>query len=155
MPHQLSFERIVSASAHDLYEGWTNPKILVRWFTPDPWRTTEAEIDAVPGGIFRTVMEGPDGERNEGSGCVLEAIPGKRFTWTSALGPHFAPNEMGEGEFPFTATIELETVEQGTRYKVIAHHANENSMRQHAEMGFEQGWNAALDQLLEVIAGNR
>jgi len=76
----LSFERVVAPSANDLYDGWTRPEMLVQWFTPAPWRTTEAEVDTVPGGIFRTVMCGPDGERNEGTGCVLEAIPGERFS---------------------------------------------------------------------------
>lgn len=70
----LVLELTVSISAEQLWQGWTDATMLKKWFTPAPWITTEAEIDPRPGGIFRTVMNGPDGERNEGTGCVLEAI---------------------------------------------------------------------------------
>ena len=151
MAFDLSFQRIVAPSANDLYGGWTRPELLVRWFTPAPWRTTEAEVDAVPGGISRTVMCGPDGERNEGIGCVLEAVPGERFSWTNLMGPGFTPNELGEGDFGFTATISFETVAEGTRYVATVRHVDESGMRAHEQMGFTQGWNAALDQLIDLL----
>ena len=72
--HDLVLEREVPVSAENLWNGWTNPDVIVKWFTPKPWVTTEAEINLVPVGIFRTVMCGPDGERNEGDGCVLEVV---------------------------------------------------------------------------------
>ena len=59
--HDLVLEREVPVSAENLWNGWTNPDVIVKWFTPKPWVTTEAEINLVPGGIFRTVMCGPDG----------------------------------------------------------------------------------------------
>ena len=151
----LVLERVVRHKAHDLWRGWTDPKMLVQWFTPDPWRTTEAEVDLMPGGIFRTVMEGPDGERNEGSGCVLVAEVGKLFVWTSGLGPGFRPQEKPEGGFLFTAIIEFEDLEEGSRIKATGRHASREDARLHEEMGFHVGWGAALDQLLDVIDGSR
>ncbi|MEY3617575.1 MAG: hypothetical protein RL726_273 [Actinomycetota bacterium] len=155
MSFDLSFQRIVAPSAKDLYDGWTRPELLVQWFTPAPWRTTEAEVDTVPGGIFRTVMCGPDGEHNEGTGCVLEAVPGERLSWTNLMGPDFAPNELGEGDFGFTATISFQTVADGTRYSATVRHVDEAGMRAHEQMGFHDGWNAALDQLVELLRNLR
>lgn len=155
MGHHLSIERIVDASPADLYRGWTDPGVVVRWFTPDPWRTVEADIDPRPGGVFRTVMEGPDGERHEGAGCVLEAVADRRFTWTNALGPGFEPNLIGNPGFAFSATMEFVPVEGGTLYRATARHSDAATKQMHVEMGFEPGWNAALDQLLAVIAGTR
>ncbi|MFN5605458.1 MAG: SRPBCC domain-containing protein, partial [Actinomycetes bacterium] len=96
-----------------------------------------------------------DGERNEGTGCVLEAVPGERFSWTNLMGPGFAPNELGEGDFGFTATISFEAVADGTRYSATVRHVDEAGMRAHEQMGFHDGWNAALDQLVELFRNLR
>lgn len=148
----LTFERVVDVAAARLWAGWTDPELIVQWFTPAPWVTTEAEVEAWPGGIFRTVMRGPDGERNEGSGCVLEAVPGERLVWTNALERGFRPVPTPSApDFHFTATIELEPVSGGTRYRATVRHSSAADAHAHAEMGFEPGWNAALDQLVALV----
>lgn len=155
MAFDLRIERVVPISADELYAGYVDTELLKQWFTPVPWRTTEAEVDAVPGGIFRTVMCGPDGERNEGTGCVLDARPGRRFAWTNLMGPNFEPLPLGEGEFGFTVTIDFEPVGEGSRYSAVVRHVDEAGMRTHDEMGFHDGWNAALDQLVELMTRRR
>ena len=40
----LVLDRVVPTAAEDLWRGWTDPATLMRWFTPAPWRTTEAEM---------------------------------------------------------------------------------------------------------------
>lgn len=148
----LGFERVVPVGAADLWRGWTEPALLTRWFTPAPWVTLEAEIDPRPGGIFRTVMAGPDGERSEGAGCVLVAEPGRRLVWTSALGPGFRPVPASDEGFAFTATIEFTEVAGATRYRATVRHASAEDAATHAEMGFEAGWGAALDQLVALLS---
>jgi uncharacterized protein YndB with AHSA1/START domain len=150
--HDLVLERTVPITAAQLWKGWTDPTTIVQWFTPAPWVTEEAEIEAIPGGIFRTVMSGPDGERNEGSGCVLEAIENARFVWTSALGPGFRPVAPSSDGFLFTAIIEFEPVDNGTLYRATARHSTAADAATHAEMGYEQGWGAALDQLVALYS---
>lgn len=150
-PFDLVLERVVATSAADLWRGWTDPSVLVKWFTPAPWVTSSAEIDPVPGGIFATVMTGPDGERNEGAGCVLVGEPSRRFVWTSALGPGFTPVDASAEGFLFTAIIDLEPVADGTLYRATARHSNQTDADMHAEMGFEAGWGAALDQLVALF----
>ncbi|NDF82929.1 MAG: hypothetical protein EB130_07195, partial [Actinobacteria bacterium] len=58
----LTFQRVVPVTAEQLWQGWTHGPTLMKWFTPAPWKTIDAEIDPRPGGIFRTVMRGPNGE---------------------------------------------------------------------------------------------
>ena len=45
------FERQVDLSPDEMWRAWTDPVLLVQWFTPAPWRTLEAEVDAWLGGI--------------------------------------------------------------------------------------------------------
>ncbi|MFM8266355.1 MAG: SRPBCC domain-containing protein, partial [Acidimicrobiia bacterium] len=96
----LTFQRVVPVTAAQLWQGWTHAPTLMKWFTPAPWKTIDAEIDPRPGGIFRTVMRGPNGETGGGGvGCVLDAVPNERFVWTTALGPGYTPNAVPEGGF--------------------------------------------------------
>jgi uncharacterized protein YndB with AHSA1/START domain len=46
--------------------------------------------------------------------------------------------------------IELTDVGGGTCYTATVIHADEAGSKQHAAMGFEQGWGIALDQLVAM-----
>ena len=147
----LVLEREVACSVEHLWRGYTDPDLLKKWFTPAPWKTIDAEIDPRPGGIFRTVMQGPDGETNAGTGCVLVAEPHRRFVWTSALGPGFRPLEASDEDFFFTAVLEFSPTRAGALYRATAVHRTPAEARTHAEMGFHEGWGAALDQLVVLF----
>ena len=160
--YDLTFERVVPVTAAQLWQGWTDSATLMKWFTPAPWRTVDAEIDPCPGGIFRTVMQGPNGESGGGGvGCVLEAVPNRRFVWTTALGPGFVPNAPVEGGFHFTGILEFLPVDGnlgsgatstgGMLYRATGRHATQAEADQHAAMGFEVGWGLALDQLVALF----
>lgn len=155
-PRDLVLTRDLDISPEAVWHAWTTPETYGHWFCPKPWETTECEIDLQPGGIFRTVMEGPDGERNEGSGCILVAEPNRRLLWTAALGPGYTPNDFSEGGFPFSAEITLEPIDGGTRYTARAMHPTAEAAASHDEMGFTVGWGIVIDQLVayeKSIAG--
>ncbi|HMV70157.1 MAG TPA: SRPBCC family protein [Myxococcota bacterium] len=142
----LVLERVIPVSVEQVWRAWTDPTQVVRWFTPAPWRTTLCEIDLRPGGAFRTVMEGPNGERFDGAGCYLLIEPNRRLVWTDALRPGFRP---GPEPF-FTGDLRLAPDGAGTRYTAIARHADASARERHAQMGFYVGWGAALDQLVAL-----
>jgi uncharacterized protein YndB with AHSA1/START domain len=93
----LTLVRTVDVPPSFVWDAWTQPELLKRWFCPLPWQTVEAEIDLRPGGIFRTVMRGPDGTEFPNTGCFLEVVPARRLVWTGALGPDFRPQVFGPG----------------------------------------------------------
>ncbi len=147
----LTFERIVDVPKELIWKVWTQPEHLMPWFCPLPWHTIACEIDLRPGGLFRTVMRSPEGQEFPNVGCFLETIENERLTWTNALLPAFRPvtHKAGESvDFLFTATIQLATHGTGTRYTATVRHCDEAGCRQHAEMGFHEGWGVALDQLV-------
>ena len=153
--YDLSFQRVVPVEPGDIWRCWTQPEHLMPWFCPLPWQTVECEIDLRAGGVFRTVMLSPEGQRLPNLGTYLEIIPNRRLVWTNALEPGFRPSALlsetpCEG-FAFTAIIELEPVDAGTKYSARVLHADEAGMKRHATMGFEQGWGKALDQMLAYI----
>lgn len=148
----LVLERIVDVPPALVWKAWTTPEIMVKWFTPAPWKTVSVEIGLHPGGIFKTVMQSPEGEIfDHGAGCVLEVVEGSRMVWTSALGPGYRPVALPEGpaNFVFTAIISIEAHGTGTKYTAVVMHSDEAGATKHKEMGFHEGWGAAFDQLVE------
>ncbi len=120
----LMLERTVDVPVDLVWRAWTEPKHLMPWFTPAPWKTVDCEIDLRPGGIFRTVMRSPEGQDMNNIGCYLEVIENERLIWTSALQPGFRPTPRSD-EMLFTAVISLEPQGKGTRYTAVAIHSNE------------------------------
>lgn len=147
----LELEREVDVPPELVWKAWTTPEMLTQWFTPKPWETPRCEIDLRPGGIFRTVMRSPEGDESDNAGCYLEIVPNERLVWTAALAPGFRPQA---GPMPFTAIIELQpNGAGGTRYRAIAMHQDPEGRKEHADMGFSDGWGASLDQLVEYVKG--
>jgi len=92
-------------------------------------------------------MRSPEGEVMPADpGCYLEVVENRKLVFTDALGPGFRP----KGVAFMTAVILLEPKGSGTRYTAIAMHADPDGKTKHEEMGFHNGWNAALDQLVEL-----
>jgi uncharacterized protein YndB with AHSA1/START domain len=147
----LVLERVVPVAPERVWRAWTDPEKLKQWFCPRPWRTVECQIDLRPGGLFRTVMQSPEGEAMEpNTGCYLEVVPNELLVWTGALEPGFRPVQH-DGDVPvFTAIIAIEPAEGGSRYTAIAMHRDPAGAAKHKEMGFHEGWGAALDQLVEA-----
>ena len=148
----LVLERTVDVAPSFVWDAWTRPGLLKQWFCPKPWQTVDAEIELAPGGIFRTVMRGPDGTEFENIGCYLEVVPGRRLMWTGALGPDYRPQAVGPAApFVMTAIIDIEpTPSGGTKYTATVLHADASSREKHEAMGFRHGWSAALDQLVAL-----
>ncbi len=152
----LHFCREVSLSPAQIWEGWTNPTILMKWFCPQPWKVVECDIDLRPGGSFRTVMQSPEGERTpEDAGTFLLIEPYQRLIWTNSLGPNFRPKPNSNNQhlgFFFVVDLILSPLTNGsTRYSATVMHQDEASRSAHEEMGFQEGWGVALDQLVELM----
>jgi uncharacterized protein YndB with AHSA1/START domain len=158
----LTFTRTVGVPKEAVWRCWTEPQLLLPWFCPKPWTTIACEIDLRPGGIFSSTMQSPEGVvMPTGVGCILEVVPNQRFTWTSALLPDYRPNltlekcGTDDAGFMFTAAIELAdhptASGMGTQYTATVKHADPAGCQRHADMGFEAGWGAALDQMVAMI----
>lgn len=153
MDSDLTISRLIAAPRAAVWAAWADPRLLEQWFCPRPWRAEVLAFDLRPGGAFRTVMHGPDGQRHdEGGGCFLDVAPGERIVFTSVLDEGWRPvTGSNEGcSLPMTAIITLSDEGDGTRYEARVLHANAEDARKHAEMGFEPGWGAAIAQLQDV-----
>lgn len=151
----LVLERTVPVSPAKVWAAWTQPELMVQWFTPAPWKTASAEVDLRPGGANCVTMESPEGERFPNTGCYLVVEPERLLVFTSVMGADFRPTTPANGaeDMPFTGRIELSpTANGGTIYRAIAMHADSEGRARHEAMGFHDGWGAALDQLVALMS---
>lgn len=146
--HELSFTRVLHAPVSRVWAAWTVPELLMPWFCPKPWQVTACDIDLHPGGAFRTLMHGPNGESNDLLSCYLVVEPERHLVWTNALQPGYAPATK-----PWcTCAVELFALSGNeTRLTARAMHADSATCEEHAAMGFPQGWHVALDQMMAIF----
>ena len=78
----LVIEREFEASPERIYEAWTTPEILQRWWGPEGVGIPDLDLDVREGGAWTTTMKSDQGERIV-SGKYVTLEPPNRlvFTW--------------------------------------------------------------------------
>jgi len=143
--HELSITRFIAAPPEKVWDVLANRQ--EEWWCPKPWYAKIDEQDRRPGGVCNMTMYGPDGEVAPQIGIYLAYEEGKRFVSTDTV--RFDGDFVPNGPF-LIGFWEVEPEGTGTRYTARARHWTEEAMKQHADMGFLEGWNACTDQLQEI-----
>jgi len=145
---ELVLERLVDVDPDKLFRAWTEPELLVQWFTPKPWTTSSAQLDVRPGGSSLIIMRSPEGHEFPNRGIYLDIIKNKRIVFTDAFVDAWAPSEK-----PFmTATITFNAEGGQTKYVARVQHWSVADREAHEKMGFHEGWSKATDQLVTVAS---
>ena len=145
---ELLLTRLIDAPPASVFRCWTEPELIVQWFTPPPWKTIHAEIDLRAGGASLIVMQGPDGTEMPNHGVYLEVVRHERLVFTDAYSAGWVPADK-----PFFTGILTFADEGGkTRYTARARHWTVQDCDQHEKMGFHEGWGIATDQLAALAA---
>ncbi len=145
---ELVLTRLIDAPREKLFRCWTEPALIVRWFTPPPWKTVHAELDARSGGASYIVMQGPDGTQMPNRGVYLEVVRNERFVFTDAYTTAWQPSAKPF----FTGVLTFEDEDGKTRYTARARHWTVEDCIAHENMGFHKGWDIATDQLAEIAS---
>src|ERR1700674_4869075 len=77
--------RIFDAPRKLVFEAWTKPERLARWFGPKGFTMPICEMDFRPGGAFRFVMRGPDGKDYPFDGVYLEILEPERIVFKGII----------------------------------------------------------------------
>lgn len=146
--HELTLTRLIAAPRAAVYRCWTEPALIVQWFTPSPWKTIAAETDLRAGGSSVITMQGPDGTQMPNRGTYLEVVPNERIVFTDAYTSAWVPSAKPF----FTCILSFEDEAGQTRYTARARHWNAEDCAAHERMGFHAGWGIATDQLAALAA---
>lgn len=145
--YELKIDLVLDAPREKLFRCWTDPALLKQWFAPKPWTISSAEMDVRPGGTSLVVMRSPEGQEFPNPGLFLEIVPNEKIVMTDGLTAGYRP----AGKPFMVAEVLFEDAGAGkTRYVARAMHWSEESLEQHKQMGFYEGWTATARQLEEL-----
>jgi len=145
--YELTISRLLNAPRSAVWQAWSDPKQLAKWWCPRPWTTEVRGFDLRPGGVFYTLMRGPDGDTSDNPGVFLEILPQERIVFTSSLLEGWRPATPW---LAMTAIVTMEDEAKSTRYTARVLHKDEEDQRKHEEMGFHEGWGICIEQLGEL-----
>jgi uncharacterized protein YndB with AHSA1/START domain len=140
----LTISRSFNAPPERLFRAWTTPDELKQWWGPHGMTTPICEIDARPGGIFRTVMRDASGTEYPNTGVFTAVDRPRRLVFSEET-----------TEAPFAGAFAAITFEdQGGRTLLTAHwrHQSAADRDAHERMGFHDGWGQMFDRLGAFLA---
>src|SRR5665213_1909733 len=74
-PLAMIGSRLIDAPRDLVWSVWTDPKHLSRWWGPDGFRTTTSRFEFKVGGVWRFVMQGPDGRDYDNRVTFDQIVP--------------------------------------------------------------------------------
>ena len=86
-PISLRVVRTFAAPAAQVFEAWTRPELMMRWFCPRGFTMLSVEIDLRVGGVWRSRMQSPAGDEYIQHGVYQAIVVPKRLVFTQVWEP--------------------------------------------------------------------
>jgi len=134
----LSITRIFDAPRHLVFEAWTNPKHLKRWFAAHGFDIPDAQWQMQPGGKWHSSMSKPNGVLLKMGGVCQEIVPDKKLVFT-----HAWDEETGGTGHETVITVTFE--DQGE--KTLMHFHQAFFLSKEVRDDHRTGWTEFLERL--------
>src|SRR5215467_7742681 len=140
---EVVLTRVFDAARHLVWDAFTKPELLKRWFGPRGWALVVCEVDLRVGGGFRFVLRGPDGREMGMRGVYKEIVPPERSV-------HMESFDDYPGESQVTAVL----VEQGGKTTLTATilYPSREVRDIVLKSGMEHGAAESYEKLAELLA---
>ena len=140
---EIVMTRVFDAPRRLVFDAFSKPELLKRWFGPRGWSLVVCEVDLKVGGGFRFVMRGPDGKDMGMRGVYRELVPPERSV-------HMESFDDYPGESKVTSVL----VEEGgkTTLTVTVLYPSKEVRDIVIKSGMEHGAAESYDKLAELLA---
>jgi uncharacterized protein YndB with AHSA1/START domain len=139
------------AGAERIWEMWSDPRKLERWWGPPSYPATFVDHDLTPGARATYFMTSPEGQKYHGWWRIEEVDPPNRLRFEDG----FADDEgKPSAEMPAgIATVTITEADGTTTMSIESKFGTREGMEQVLEMGMEQGMVEALGQIDALLVG--
>jgi uncharacterized protein YndB with AHSA1/START domain len=140
---EIVMTRVFDAPRQMVFDAFSKPELLKRWFGPRGWSLVVCEVDFKVGGGFRFVLRGPDGRDMGMRGVYREIAAPERSVHMESFDDYPGESQVTavftehEGKTTLTATVLYPSKE--VRDIVI-------------KSGMEHGAAESYDKLAELLA---
>ncbi len=141
----LRLERTFAASPEEVFDAWTNPTVLERWWAAQPtWTSPGCEVDLRVGGRYVLRMQDDVSGRVYAVGGEYREVDRPHrlvytWCWEGKDGPH--PGEV--------SVVSVEFRAEGDGTTVVLDHSELAS--EESRVGHGAGWEGSLDNLARRI----
>src|ERR1700736_4686559 len=139
---EVVLTRVFDAPRRLVFDAFSKPELLKRWFGPRGWSLVVCEVDFRVGGGFRFVLRGPDGNEMGMRGVYREIVPHERSV-------HMESFDDYPGESQVTAIF----VEQAgkTTLSATVRYPSKEVRDIVLKSGMEHGAAESYDKLAELL----
>ena len=138
----VTIERVYDAPISLVWEAWTSPEHIAKWWGPQGMETKIVEHNFKVGGSWKYTMMMPDGNPFVTEGEYLEIVPQEKIVTTGNFRP------MTEG---VELHILLEDMNGKTKFTFKVVHNTEEYKLQQEKMGIYNGWGSTFDRLEDLL----
>ena len=141
---EIVLTRTFGAPRRLVFDAFTKPLLLKRWFGPRGWSLVVCEVDLRVGSGFRFVLRGPDGRDMGMSGVYREIVPPERYVHTESF-----------VDYPGESVVTAVWVVEGDKTTLTATvlYASQEVRDAVIRSGMEHGAAESYDRLAEMLAG--
>lgn len=139
---EIVLTRVFDAARHLVWDAFTRPELLKRWFGPRGWSLVVCEVDLRVGGAFRFVLRGPDGTDMGMRGVYREIEP-----------PHRSVHTESFDDYPGESTVTTILTEQDGKTTLTATvlYPSQEIRDAVIQSGMEHGAAETYDKLAEML----
>lgn len=138
----LTLKRTFNAPIELVWEAWTKPEHLVRWWAPKGMEVKVVHHEFKVGGRWKYVIPMPDGSEFISEGVYSEIDAPKKLVTSADFKP------VTEGVI---LQVLLEEAGNKTNFTFSVIHPTEEYCRQQEKMGFYNGWGTAFERLEQLV----
>lgn len=142
--------RVLDAPRALVWQAWTRPEHVARWWGCEGFEVARCELDPTPGGAFRLDLLGPDGTLHPCRGRFREVVEPERLVFE---GDPDAGHPCGIG-LPPGARVVVRFEAQGGKTRLTLETLFRSAAARQAavETGYAASWVGSLERLAVVVA---
>jgi uncharacterized protein YndB with AHSA1/START domain len=138
------------APIDQVWELWSDPRKLERWWGPPDYPATVEKHDLSPGGEVTYLMNGPDGDTHHGVWRVTAVGSPTSLEFTDSFADEtWTPNP----DMPVSAvSVRLSERDGGTRMELRSRFESREDLERWLETGTLEGQQQAVGQMEALLA---
>lgn len=145
--NRLTVRRTFDVPRERVFDAWTDPEQVDRWWGPDGFTTTTDEMDVGPGGVWRFVMVGPDGDEYQNRIVYEEVERPERLAYI-----HGSPDDPEQ----FRVTVAFDERGDETELTMEMRFPSAADLDEAVEFGADEGARQTLAKLADhLTSGER
>jgi uncharacterized protein YndB with AHSA1/START domain len=150
----MTLDAEFDAPPERVWQLWSDPRLLERWWGPPTYPATFTKHDLAPGSRVEYHMTGPEGDQPKGFWDILETDPPHRLVFRDGFAnDDGTPNDaLPRNEVRLT----IAPIGDGrTRMSIENLFPSAEAMEQVLAMGMEEGLKQAVGQIDAILAEQR